>query len=400
MPLSSAQLPLKGLRVLAVEQFGAGPYGSMYLADLGAEVIKLENRKFGGDPSRQTGKHLMGDDDCAYFQAFNLNKKSVTLDLKHPDGQTLLHKLVQTADVVWNNLRGNQPAKLGLDYASLKDVKPSIICTHISAYGRDNDRADWPGYDYLMQAECGFLELTGEPDAPPARFGLSMIDFMTGSVAAAGTLAALIGRERNGGTDVDVSLFDVALHQLSYPGTWYMNHGEVTTRIARSAHPANTPVQLYRTKDAWIFIMCMTEKFWSLLVETLNVPHLADDERFATMRARTANRDALTPLLDEAFGASTTEHWMSKLQTRVPVAPVYDLPQALDNPFVQDIGMRQTMPHRVVGELTTLCNPIKLASQRLPGQACHGLGADNDAIYGNELDLAGDLSALKDDGVI
>ncbi|MFK7888753.1 MAG: CaiB/BaiF CoA transferase family protein, partial [Gammaproteobacteria bacterium] len=245
-------LPLEGIRVLAVEQFGAGPYGSMYLADLGAEVIKIENRAFGGDPARQTGEHLMGEDDCAYFQAFNLNKKSVTLDLKKADGQAILHKLVQTADVVWNNLRGNQPARLGLDYASLKAVKPSIVCTHISAYGRDNDRADWPGYDYLMQAECGFLDLTGEPDAPPARFGLSMIDFMTGTVAGMGTLAALLGREKNGGGDVDVSLFDVALHQLSYPGTWYMNHGVETGRIARSAHPANTPVQLYRTQDAWI----------------------------------------------------------------------------------------------------------------------------------------------------
>ena len=400
MALAPSSLPLKGLRVLAVEQFGAGPYGSMYLADLGAEVIKLENRRFGGDPSRQTGKHLMGEDDCAYFQAFNLNKKSLTLDLKHADGQALLHRLVKTADVVWNNLRGNQPANLGLDYASLKSVKSSIVCTHISAYGRDNDRADWPGYDYLMQAECGFLALTGEPDSPPARFGLSMIDFMTGSVAAAGTLAALIGRERNGGTDVDVSLFDVALHQLTYPGTWYMNHGEVTTRIARSAHPSNTPVQLYRTQDAWIFIMCMTEKFWSLLIETLGVEHLAEDARFATMRARTEHRDALTPLLDRAFREHSTEHWIDALQTRVPVAPVYDLPQALDNPFVHDIGMRQTMPHRVAGEFSALCNPIKLAGERLPGRACHGLGADNAEVYGEELGLDASLGQLSRDGVI
>ncbi|MFK8013942.1 MAG: CaiB/BaiF CoA transferase family protein [Gammaproteobacteria bacterium] len=393
-------LPLDGIRVLAIEQFGAGPYGSMYLADLGAEVIKIENRAFGGDPSRQTGEHLMGDDDCAYFQAFNLNKKSVTLDLKHADGQRVLHKLVQTADVVWNNLRGNQPARLGLDYASLKAVKPSIICTHISAYGRDNDRADWPGYDYLMQAECGFLDLTGEPDAPPARFGLSMIDFMTGTVAGMGTLAALIGRERNGGGDVDVSLFDVALHQLTYPGTWYMNHGVKTGRIARSAHPANTPVQLYRTQDAWIFIMCMTQKFWLLLIETLGVADLNDDPRFATIRARTQHRDALTPLLDDAFSKNTTEHWLGKLQTRVPVAPVYDLPQALDNPFVQQINMIQTMPHRVAGELRALRNPIKLDGARLDGEPCHGLGADNESVLGDELGLADQLDALRDDGAV
>jgi crotonobetainyl-CoA:carnitine CoA-transferase CaiB-like acyl-CoA transferase len=393
-------LPLAGIRVLAVEQFGAGPYGSMYLADLGAEVIKIENRAFGGDPARQTGEHLLGDDDSAYFQAFNLNKKSVTLDLKHPDGQRVLRKLVQTADVVWNNLRGNQPARLGLDYASLKDVKPSIVCSHISAYGRDNDRADWPGYDYLMQAECGFLSMTGEPDSPPARFGLSMIDFMTGTVAGMGTLAALIGRDKNGGGDVDVSLFDVALHQLSYPGTWYMNHGVKTGRIARSAHPANTPVQLYRTKDAWIFIMCMTEKFWSLLVDTLGSEELKQDPRFATMRERTSHRDELTPLLDAAFSTHTTDHWVERLQSRVPVAPVYDLPQALDNPFVQQIGMIQAMGHPVAGELRVLRNPIKLGGRRLDGEPGHGLGEDNDAVLRDELGLGDELDALARDNVI
>lgn len=393
-------LPLAGIRVLAVEQFGAGPYGSMYLADLGAQVIKIENRAFGGDPARQTGEHLLGDDDSVYFQAFNLNKKSVTLDLKHPDGQRVLHKLVATADVVWNNLRGNQPARLGLDYASLKHIKPSIVCTHISAYGRDNDRADWPGYDYLMQAECGFLSLTGEPDAPPARFGLSMIDFMTGTVAGMGTLAALIGRDKNGGGDVDVSLFDVALHQLSYPGTWYMNHGVRTGRIARSAHPANTPVQLYRTRDAWIFIMCMTEKFWSLLMDTLETEELREDPRFVTMRARTAHRDELTPLLDAAFSTQTTEHWVGKLQSRVPVAPVFDLPQALDNPFVQETGMIQSMPHPVAGKLRVLRNPIKLGGERLDGEPGHGLGSDNDAVLRDELDLGDELDDLVRNSVI
>ncbi|MEM1260854.1 MAG: CoA transferase [Pseudomonadota bacterium] len=392
--------PLQGLRILAIEQFGAGPYGSMYLADLGAEVIKLENRRFGGDPARQTGEHLLTDDDSAYFQAFNLNKKSVTIDLKHPDGQRVLHKLVETADVVWNNLRGNQPAKLGLDYASLKDVKPSIICTHISAYGRDNDRADWPGYDYLMQAECGFLDLTGEPDAPPARFGLSMIDFMTGVVAGFGTLAALIARDRDGGCDVDTSLFDVALHQLTYPGTWYLNHGVKTGRIARSAHPANTPVQLYETGDGWIFIMAMTEKFWTLLIDVLGVPELGDDERFATIAARSRHRDELTPLLDAAFSKDTTANWIDKLQTKVPVAPVYALPEALDNPFVKDIDMIQEMPHRSGTTYRALRSPLKWNNQRFNAAPGNGLGADNEQILGQELGLGAELDSLKDSGAI
>ncbi|MDJ0655642.1 MAG: CoA transferase [Xanthomonadales bacterium] len=392
--------PLKGIRVLAVEQFGAGPYGSMFLADLGAEVIKIENRQFGGDPARQTGSHLLSEDDSAYFQAFNLNKKSVTLDLKSESGQQILHKLVATADVMWNNLRGNQPARLGLDYASLKAVKSDIVCTHISAYGRDNDRADWPGYDYLMQAECGFLDLTGEPDAPPARFGLSMIDFMTGVVAGMGTLAALMGRSREGGCDVDVSLFDVALHQLTYPGTWYMNHGIRTGRIARSAHPANTPVQLYTTGDGWIFIMCMTEKFWRLLLETMGREDLAEDPRFVSMADRRENRDALTGVLDAIFAEDSTASWIERLQTRVPVAPVYDLPDALDNPFVQQVDMIQQMPHPHAGSLRALRNPIRLEGHRLPGSPGHGLGQDNAEILGEELGLADSLEALKNNKVV
>ena len=392
-------LPLEGIRVLAIEQFGAGPYGSMFLADLGAEVIKIESRESGGDPARQTGAVLLADDDSAYFQAFNLNKKSVTLNLKSEEGKALFHELVMTADVVWNNLRGNQPARLGLDYASLKAVKDDIICTHISAYGRDNDRADWPGYDYLMQSECGFLSLTGEPDTPPSRFGLSMIDFMTGTVAGMGCLAALIGRAKDGGRDVDVSLFDVALHQLSYPGTWYMNHDIRTERLPRSSHPSQTPVQLLKSADGWIFVMCMTDKFWGLLIDIIGHPELADDARFATMRDRATNRDALTPVLDEIFQQDVTANWLAKLQTHVPVAPVYDLPAALDNPFVEQINMRATMPHRD-GELRVLRNPIRLDEERVATSPGRGLGEDNHAILGEELGHKEQLAELKERGII
>jgi crotonobetainyl-CoA:carnitine CoA-transferase CaiB-like acyl-CoA transferase len=392
-------LPLQGIRVLAIEQFGAGPYGSMFLADLGAEVIKIESRESGGDPARQTDAVLLADDDSAYFQAFNLNKKSVTLNLKSDEGKALFHELVKTADVVWNNLRGNQPARLGLDYASLKAIKDDIICTHISAYGRDNDRADWPGYDYLMQSECGFLSLTGEPDTPPSRFGLSMIDFMTGTVAGMGCLAALIGRAKDGGRDVDVSLFDVALHQLSYPGTWYMNHDIRTERLPRSSHPSQTPVQLLKSADGWIFVMCMTDKFWGLLIDIIGHPELADDARFATMRDRATNRDALTPVLDEIFQQDVTANWLAKLQTHVPVAPVYDLPAALDNPFVEQINMRATIPHRD-GELQVLRNPIRLDEERVATSPGRGLGEDNHAILGEELGHKEQLAELKERGII
>lgn len=391
--------PLEGIRVIAIEQFGAGPYGSMYLAELGADVIKVENRATGGDPSRQSGAITLAEDDSAYFQAFNLSKRSVTLNLKHPEGRALFEDLVRSADVVWNNLRGSQPVKLGLDYASLKDIKPDIVCTHISAYGRDNDRSDWPGYDYLMQAECGFLGITGEPDSPPARFGLSMIDFMTGVVAALGCVSALLSREKHGGRDVDVSLFDVALHQLTYPGTWYMNHGIETSRVARSAHPYNTPVQLYRTRDGWIFLMCMTQKFWELLLENIDHPELADDPRFATMANRAENRALLTTVLDDILTTQTTDHWFSLLQTKIPVAPVHTLSEALQNPFVHATGMIQTLPHRTVEEYRALSNPIKIDGERLEARCGNGLGADNASILGEELGH-GDLSELEDSGAV
>ena len=172
--IAMKELPLKGLRILAVEQYGAGPYGSMHLADLGAEVIKIESPP-GGDVSRSTGPYFLGTGDSLFFQTFNLNKRSLRLDLKAADGRAAFEELVAGADAVLNNLRGDQPAKLGLDYATLGKLNPKIVCAHLSAYGRDNTRTAWPGYDYLMQAEAGFMALTGEPDAPPARFGLSLI---------------------------------------------------------------------------------------------------------------------------------------------------------------------------------------------------------------------------------
>jgi len=221
---SASRLPLSRLRVLAVEQYGAGPFGTSYLADLGAEVVKIENHRDGGDVGRHVGPHFFGADDSHFFQTFNRNKKSITLDLKHPDGLAVFKRLVAGADAVLDNLRGDLPTKLGLDYAALKDANPRIVCAHLSAYGRSGSRRAWPGYDYLMQAEAGHMTVTGEPDGPPTRYGLSIVDLMTGLAAAFGLLAGVVkARETGVGMDVDTSLFDVAMHNLNYPGTWYLN---------------------------------------------------------------------------------------------------------------------------------------------------------------------------------
>ena len=217
---TNGRLPLAGLRVLAVEQYGAGPFGTSYLADLGAEVIKIENHRDGGDVGRHVGPHFFGDDDSHFFQTFNRNKKSLTLDLKHPEGMAVLRRLAAGADALLDNLRGDLPGKLGLTYDALREVNPRLVCAHLSAYGRSGSRQAWPGYDYLMQAEAGHLSLTGEPDGPPTRYGLSIVDLMTGLAAAFGLLAGVVKARASGqGMDIDTSLFDVALHNLNYPGT-------------------------------------------------------------------------------------------------------------------------------------------------------------------------------------
>ncbi len=377
--------PLAGLRVLTLEQFGAGPYGTMFLADLGAGVIKIENATIGGDPSRRVGPQTLGDADSIYFQTWGSNKKSISLDMKSEAGQAQWRRLVPSADAIVNNLRGDQPAKLGLDYNSLKTLNPQVVCLHISAYGRGNAREAWPGYDYLMQAEAGLMSITGEPDGPPTRFGSSMIDFMTGTTGAVGLLSCLLEAKRTGkGCDVDVSLFDVALHQLSYPAHWYLNGSDMPTRTARGAHQSIAPVQTVKTKDGWIYVMCMMDKFWLALAEKIGRPDLADDARFATGQLRGENRAALTEALDEAMSAKKTAEWIEILSGALPVAPIHDVADALANPFVAEVEMVRDVAHPLRPDFRMLANPLRINGERLDQQVCSPLGADNDTVLGKQ----------------
>lgn len=389
-------LPLKGMRILTVESFGAGPYGSMFLADLGAEVIKIEDPLSGGDASRKVGPHFLGEEgDSHYFQTFNRNKKSLALNLKDAEGQEILHHLVGECDAVLNNLRGDLPEKLGLDYASLKKSNRKIVCAHLSAYGRDNERKFRPGYDYLMQAESGFMSVTGEPDGPPTRMGLSIVDFITGLTAATGLLAAIFGaRESGEGCDVDTCLFDVALHQLSYPGNWYINEGTTTGRVPRSGHPSLAPVQLFKTSDGWIMVMCMKDKFWDILLSILDRKDLAEDKKFLTMKDRHANLASLTEVLDAEFSKATTAEWVGKLADSIPASPVYDIAEALDNPYLQSTGMVENIPHLAREDYRMLANPLKINGQRLPGKVCSSLGQDSVSVLqtlGYDNDRIGEL---------
>ena len=368
-------LPLEGVRVLAVEQYGAGPFGTMFLADQGAEVIKIENPNDGGDMSRAVGPHFFAPGDSEFFASFNRNKKSVTLDLSRPEGRAVLHDLVRTADALASNLRGDVPAKLGLVYDSLKSANRRIVCAHLSAYGRTGPRADWPGFDYLMQAEAGYFSLTGEPGAPPARFGLSIVDYMSGLGLAYALLAALTAARATGaGRDIDVSLFDMALFNTAYQATWYLNEGVVTGRLPRSAHPALTPCQLYRTRDGWIYIMCNKEKFWPALCTKLERPEWAEDARFRRFPDRLRHREVLTEMLDRELERRTTGEWLAHFAASVPAAPIYDLAQALDNPFVTEHGRLQTLPHPARGSYRMVASPVRCAGGAPPARPAPALG--------------------------
>ena len=374
-------LPLEGVRVLAVEQYGAGPFGTMFLADQGAEVIKIENPNDGGDMSRAVGPYFFAPGDSEFFHSFNRNKKSLTLDLSRPEGLVVLRDLVRTADALASNLRGTVPAKLGLVYDSLKDVNPKIVCAHLSAYGRSGPRADWPGFDYLMQAEAGYFSLTGEPDTPPARFGLSIVDLMTGLGLAYALLAALTAARATGvGRDIDVSLFDMALFNTSYLATWYLNEGVVTGRLPRSAHPSLTPCQLYRTRDGWIYLMCNKEKFWPALCEKLGRPEWSEDARFRLFPDRLRHRELLTELLDRELGARTTAEWLERFAGAVPAAPIYDLAQALENPFVTKHGRLQTLPHATRRSYRMVANPVRCAGEEAPAYPAPALGEHTEAL--------------------
>ena len=373
-------LPLAGYRILSAEQYGAGPYGTQFLAQLGAEVIKIEPPK-GGDTARHVGPHFLRPGESVYFHAFNLNKKSLTLDLNSPEGKEIFHQLVRQSHAVANNLRGDLPARMGLTYEALKEQNPAIVCAHLSAYGRDNERAKWPGYDYLMQAEAGFCALTGDPAGEPQRMGLSIVDFMTGTMMAVGLLAALLDAQRSGqGRDVDCDLLSTAVHQTSYPALWYLNEGDVTQRTPRSAHPSATPSQMFKTADGYMFVMCQLPKFWTLLSEKLERPDLAADPRFLSEADRLANRAGLSTLLDDIFAAKPTAHWMNLLAGSVPVAPVNQLDQALDNPWLETIGMIDTVHHYDNPELRVLASPIRIDGKRLPNRAGPILGQDSEQI--------------------
>jgi len=362
--------PLDGLRILAVSQFGAGPFGTQMLADLGADIIKIEDPGVGGDSARYVPP-FQGEGDSPYFQSFNRGKRSVSLNLRHPDGQGVFHDLVRVSDAVFNNARGDLPDKLGLTYDVLKEINPRVVCCSLTGYGRTGPRAAEPAFDYLVQGYAGYMAVTGEPDGPPGKCGVSVIDFAGGYAAMVGLMVGLFDAQRTGvGRDVDVSLLDTAVSMLSYFAVWTLNRDWIAERTRNSAHQTIVPAQNFATRDGWIVVFCNKDKFWRDLVETLGAPELVEDARFRSFADRFANKDALLPLLQARFATRTTDEWLDRLRGRVPCAPVNDVRQALADPQVLARDMIVEVPHPDFGPLREVRSPVRTEGEiRLPTRA-------------------------------
>ncbi len=393
--------PLDGLRILAVSQFGAGPFGTQMLADLGADVIKVEDPGVGGDSARYVPP-FQGEGDSPYFQSFNRGKRSVSLNLRHPDGQAVLRDLVRVSDAVFNNSRGDLPDKLGLTYDQLRDTNPRVVCCSLTGYGRTGPRAGEPAFDYLVQGYAGYMSVTGEPDGPPGKCGVSVIDFAGGYAAMLGLMIGLFDAQRTGvGRDIDISLLDTAVSMLSYFAVWTLNRDWIAERTRESAHQTLVPAQNFPTRDGWIVIFCNKDKFWRDLVETLGVSELAEDARFRTFADRFDNREALLPLLRARFQTRTTADWLDRLRGRVPCAPVNDVRQALADPQVLARDMIVEVEHPEFGTLREVRSPVRTEGEIREPRRAPRLGEHTDPILRDVLGYsATTIARLRSAGVI
>jgi len=398
----SESRPLDGLKVLAVEQFGAGPIGTMLLADMGAEVIKIENHLVGGDSARPVPPYPLPKNDSYYFQSLNRNKKSVALDIRAPEGLKIFHKLVPQANVVFANCKGTDPEKLCLTYKHLGSLNEKIVCCFLSGYGMTGPRAAEPAYDFLMQAYAGIMSMAGEPDGPPAKAGVSFVDFSGGFLSVAGLLAALWEAEKTGkGRDVDVALLDGAAFQLAYQAVWAMNCGYQTQKFAHSAHPSMVPSQIFESKDGWICVTCLKHRFYPILVERMGRPELAEDSRFQSAQDRFDRRDDLLPILAEEFRQKTTGEWTELLQGVVPFAPVNTVAEALEDPQLRAREMIVEVEHPVAGKIREIGCPIKFSSMETRSERAPYMGEHTASVLADWAGIGGDeLASLREKKII
>jgi crotonobetainyl-CoA:carnitine CoA-transferase CaiB-like acyl-CoA transferase len=386
--------PLADITVLALEQFGAGPYGTLQLADLGATVIKIEDPGAGGDASRYVPPYQQGSDGV-YYEALNAGKRSVALDLRTDAGRAVFEDLVPHADAIVANLRGNQAEKLGLTYEALRHRNKRIVCAVLSGFGSTGPRAAEPAYDYVLQAMSGWMSLTGEPDGPPMKSGLSLVDLSGGYVLALTVLAAVWQARRDDiGSDCDLSLFEVALSLLNYVASWSATRGYVPERRGESAHPSIVPFQAFRAADGWFTVACPKQKFWVSLCEAIGMEELLDDPRFADGGARFDHRDDLLPLLRARFLEAGSEEWVRRLgEAGVPVGRVNTVAEALADPQVAAREGMVEYEHPRLGAIRQVASPLRIGDADRARRPASGLGEDNEDLLRDLCDYDAELYA-------
>lgn len=358
--MTARPAPLAGRRVLDLSRVLAGPWCTMILADLGADVIKVEN-PHGGDDTRGWGPPYAGG-ESAYYLCANRNKKSVVIDLACTEGQAAVKALAAKSDILVENYKLGGLEKYGLDYASLSAAFPSLIYCSISGYGRNSPRAAEPGYDYVIQAEGGLMAINGDVDRPPVRVGVAVADLFTGMFAAQAILAALIAKDRDGlGQHIDMALFDSQLAMLANVGSSCLVSGEEPKRFGNS-HPSVVPYQTFETADGGIVIAVGNDhQFGILCRDLLGRSDLVSDPRFATNAARVENRELLIPLLKPLIAAHPSDWWLANLkQAKVPCGAVRPMTAALAAPETIARSMVQSVVHARAGTVPLIGSPLKL----------------------------------------
>jgi formyl-CoA transferase len=385
---------LDGIRIIDQTQVMAGPFASMLLADMGAEVIKVEPLE--GEHARHVGLEA-APGVAAAFLAVNRGKKGITLDLKQPDGVAVLKRLVETADVLVENYRPGVAARLGVDYAALSAVNPRLIYCSISGFGQTGPYAGRGGYDLIAQGMAGIMSATGSDGGPPVKVGVPVADLGAGLFALLGILAALRARRITGrGQQVDTSLFEAALALSAWEATEYWYTGEIPKRLG-TAHRLNAPYQALRAGDGHFTVGAANPKLWPIFAGLIGRPELTQDPRFKGVGDRVKNRAALEKELEVATSRETRAHWLAKCEAAgIPAGPIYSIPEALADPHAQARGMVQELEHPQAGRVKTLGNPVKLSrSPATLRSAAPLLGADTDTVLAGVGYTAAQIAALR-----
>lgn len=399
--------PLSGIRVLDMSRILAGPWCGQHLADLGAEVIKIEHPER-GDDTRGWGPPYLGDTNfSAYYLCANRGKKSVGVDISKPEGQELIRQLTKKSDIVLENFKVGTLKRYGLDYNSLKKVKPDIIYCSITGFGQDGPYANRAGYDFLLQGMGGLMSITGNPDdklgGGPVKVGVAVTDVFTGMYAATSVLSALIKRDRTGeGSFIDLSLLDVQVGILANQASNYLTSGESPGRLG-NAHPNIVPYQAFATENGHIILTVGNDSQFRSFCEVAGRVDLADDERFVTNKGRVINRETLVPELEQVIKCKSSEFWLNQLEkVGVPCGPINDMENVFANPQVQHRGMKLTMPHPEAGEVGLVSNPVRIDNEPMNANSVPpGLGEHTISVLEELIpERKGQMNQLREQGVI